>query len=305
MREAQSATIGIQSRNTDTDGIAVKAVANGSASSANTKIAGWFESPFGGGLQQTAIFVPPGGGMVTVGYAVGAGVNGLMDVNGNVCSMGNVLNSDVSLKHNINNIDSSMSVIMGLEPVTFEWNFANDSLMNGTHSGFIAQQVDTVLPHVVKTGAGGLKTVAYTEIIPYLVSALQEEHVRNNQLESRLDSLTSVVGGCCNSSARTSNPEIDQQNVTLTNSESIVLNQNVPNPFAEQTTITYHLPESVVKAQMMFYDVNGKLIQVVDLDGRGAGQLNVFADDLSNGIYSYALVADGQVIDTKQMVKSK
>lgn len=243
--------------------------------------------------------------MVTVGYAVGAGVNGLMDVNGNVCSMGNVLNSDVSLKHNINNIDSSMSVIMGLEPVTFEWNFANDSLMNGTHSGFIAQQVDTVLPHVVKTGAGGLKTVAYTEIIPYLVSALQEEHVRNNQLESRLDSLTSVVGGCCNSSARTSNPEIDQQNVTLTNSESIVLNQNVPNPFAEQTTITYHLPESVVKAQMMFYDVNGKLIQVVDLDGRGAGQLNVFADDLSNGIYSYALVADGQVIDTKQMVKSK
>jgi len=56
---------------------------------------------------------------------------------------------------------------------------------------------------------------------------------------------------------------------------------------------------------MMFYDVNGKLIQVVDLDGRGQGQLNVFADDLSNGIYSYALVADGQVIDTKQMVKSK
>lgn len=91
----------------------------------------------------------------------------------------------------------------------------------------------------------------------------------------------------------------------MDNSESIVLNDAVPNPFAEQTTITFNLPESVVKAQMLFYDAQGRLIKAVDLESRGAGQLNVFADDLSNGIYSYALVADGQLIDTKQMVKSK
>ncbi len=305
MSAPQSSTIAISTLNTNTDGIALKAVSNGSASNANTKIAGWFESPFGGGLQQTAIFVPPGGGMVTVGYPVGSTVNGLVDVNGSVCSMNIPLLSDVSLKHNITSIDSSMSIIMNLEPVTFEWNTPSDSMMTGTHSGFIAQQVDTVLPHVVKTGSGNLKTVAYVEMIPYLVGALQEEHLRNNLLESRLDSLTTIVGSCCSSSARMSNPEVDQQDVTLNNSESIVLNQNVPNPFAEQTTITYILPESVVKAQMLFYDAQGKLIRAIDLDGRGQAQINVFADDLSNGIYSYALVADGQVIDTKQMVKSK
>jgi hypothetical protein len=62
---------------------------------------------------------------------------------------------------------------------------------------------------------------------------------------------------------------------------------------------------SVVKAQLLFYDANGKLIKAVDLTERGKGQINVFANDLSNGIYSYALVVDGQIIDTKRMVKAQ
>jgi hypothetical protein len=74
--------------------------------------------------------------------------------------------------------------------------------------------------------------------------------------------------------------------------------------YAEQTTITYNLPESVTKAQLLFYDATGKLIKAVDLTGRGNGQINVFANDLSNGIYSYALVVDGQIADTKRMVKT-
>ena len=36
---------------------------------------------------------------------------------------------------------------------------------------------------------------------------------------------------------------------------------------------------------------------------RGEGQLSVFAEDLSSGTYTYALVADGQVVDTKRMIK--
>jgi hypothetical protein len=115
--------------------------------------------------------------------------------------------------------------------------------------------------------------------------------------------MQSQINGCCSSNLRTQDPNVNQTDVTLSNSESIVLNQNVPNPFAEQTTITYNLPESVKKAQLLFYDASGKLIKAVDLDGRGKGQVNVFANDLSSGIYSYALIVDGQIADTKRMVK--
>jgi hypothetical protein len=59
----------------------------------------------------------------------------------------------------------------------------------------------------------------------------------------------------------------------------------------------------VKKAQIHFYDANGKLINSVEIQERGLGQINVFANDLSTGMYTYTLVADGQIVATKKMMK--
>jgi hypothetical protein len=40
-------------------------------------------------------------------------------------------------------------------------------------------------------------------------------------------------------------------------------------------------------------------------DGSFPGGVNVYGDDLSSGVYTYALVADGQVVDVRKMVKTK
>ncbi len=37
----------------------------------------------------------------------------------------------------------------------------------------------------------------------------------------------------------------------------------------------------------------------------GEGSLSVYASNLSTGIYSYSLLADGKLIDTKKMVCQK
>lgn len=91
--------------------------------------------------------------------------------------------------------------------------------------------------------------------------------------------------------------------MNLKDGQSIVLEQNVPNPFAEQTSINYFLPDNTSKAQILFYNASGKLIQSVELTQKGKGSLTVFASDLSNGIYTYTLVVDGKIIETKKMVK--
>jgi len=108
--------------------------------------------------------------------------------------------------------------------------------------------------------------------------------------------------------------------VRLSNSETIVLNQNSPNPFAEQTTITYKLPDTVKTAKMLFYDAQGELIKAVNLTSHrsrsndrgdeiagcaGEGRLFIFADDLRAGLYTYALVVDERKVSSKQMVKSR
>ena len=79
--------------------------------------------------------------------------------------------------------------------------------------------------------------------------------------------------------------------------------QNAPNPFGDGTTIKYYVPENTSNAQIIFYDEFGGQLKTFAITETGAGQLNVYANDLSNGTYSYTLIVDGAVIDTKKMIK--
>lgn len=136
-------------------------------------------------------------------------------------------------------------------------------------------------------------------------------------LQNQLNQLALLINDCCNNNGNGHGNNLMQSDTnnykslsstTLTDVELsyrdiVVLNQNVPNPFAEQTTITYYLPENTVKAQMLFYNTQGKLIQSAELVQKGKGQLNVFANDLTNGVYTYTLVVDDKIIETKKMLK--
>jgi hypothetical protein len=173
------------------------------------------------------------------------------------------------------------------------------------------------------------KTLNYDALIPILVAGHKEQatiidsmSTANDSLQSqitdlndRLTQLENCLSGILpflcqmsNSAIQPTQEEVQIQlrtaiNVNLSDRNAIVLNQNVPNPFAESTVITYSIPATVQKAQIHFYDGQGKLINSVDVIERGNGQLNVFANDLSSGVYTYSLVADGQVVATKRMIK--
>jgi hypothetical protein len=173
------------------------------------------------------------------------------------------------------------------------------------------------------------KAIDYSKLIPILIAGHKEQTHQIDSLTTHNDSLKQVVTDLNNRLTQLENclsnilpllcqmnntaiqptlKEVQDQlsaviNVNLSDKNSIVLNQNVPNPFAESTVITYSVPLSVQKAQIQFNDGQGKLIKTVDISERGNGQLNVFANDLSSGVYTYTLVADGQIIATKRMVK--
>jgi hypothetical protein len=148
-------------------------------------------------------------------------------------------------------------------------------------------------------------------------ASLQNQLVTNNTLfQNQLNQLMTTITNCCNASmqSQTNNNqqnksmiipegETAQLDVELSNAQIIILMQNSPNPFAERTSINYYLPDNTGKAQILFYNAGGKLIQSAEIIQKGKGTLNVFANDLSNGIYTYTLVVDGKVIETKKMVK--
>ena len=101
--------------------------------------------------------------------------------------------SDLRIKKNIKTISNARQIINSLRGVSYEHKvdqYKGLGLKEGLTYGFIAQEVETILPSVVKEKripyiysrtseeikpAENLKTVGYTEIIPVLVEALKEQ----------------------------------------------------------------------------------------------------------------------------------
>jgi len=225
--------------------------------------------------------------------------------------------SDQSIKTNVHDLTGSLNKVLAMRGVSFDWNHSvNQEFQfdSSNHIGFIAQEVQSIEPRLTFTGDNNLLHVDYNKVVPVLVEAIQEQNTiishqdsMINELNNRLSNLENCINSLnlCNQNQPTQMTQpTTGQTISLNTVQSIVLNQNVPNPFAEQTVITYSIPESVKKADILFYDSNGKLINTVSIKERGNSQLNVFANDLSTGIYTYTLVADGQIVATKKMVKN-
>ena len=161
--------------------------------------------------------------------------------------------------------------------------------------------------------------VNYIGIIPYLIGAANEQkhtidsllNINNSLktndsiLSSRIDMLEQMINNCCAATGNTSRKADKSIDVELSSENTIILNQNDPNPFAEQTRISYFIPTEVKEAKIIFFTNTGLVMQTVIINDRGNGQMNIYGEKLSSGIYSYSLIADGKIIDTKKMICNK
>jgi len=112
----------------------------------------------------------------------GGALNVLYSSGGGVQATGPYANvSDASLKENVQPLQNSLTKIAGLNGVTFSWKSDPE---HATQIGFIAQQVQPIVPEVVSTMVGGSNLgIAYSSLIPVLVEAIKELKDRVEALE--------------------------------------------------------------------------------------------------------------------------
>ena len=105
-----------------------------------------------------------------------------------------------------------MEKVEQLRGVTFDWKrdkFRDHEFAEGTQVGFIAQEVEEVLPQVVSTGSDGYKSVDYGRLTPVIVEAVKQikcekdeqiESLRteNAELKARLDRIESLINKVSN-----------------------------------------------------------------------------------------------------------
>jgi hypothetical protein len=89
--------------------------------------------------------------------------------------------SDVNKKHNVRNLPYGLSTINNLNPVAFEWNETDE-----TDIGFIAQDIESIIPESVITNWDSELIFRQEKIIPVLVKAIQEQQALIKALEQRL-----------------------------------------------------------------------------------------------------------------------
>ncbi len=251
---------------------------------------------------------------------------------GNVYSSGTYTGSDRLLKQDIAEVKSALDIIKKLAPKSYTFRQDGDyKLMNlpaGKHYGLIAQDVEQVLPGLVKntTFETGkilaaqnksannpntlsaaesrenvtFKALNYTELIPIAIKGLQELAEENDALKAENQSIRQELADL-----RQLIMSIKNDNPAGTAITGAFLGQNYPNPVAGNTTISYSVPAGAAAAHLAITNVKGQLVKTVRLQPNGAGQLTLSTAPFASGAYHYTLWVEGKQIDTRQLIVAR
>jgi hypothetical protein len=113
-------------------------------------------------------------------------ISGSLNVTGDVIAYST---SDERLKDNIQLISNPIEKVQQLRGVEFDWN-DKSIFKSGKHDyGVIAQDVEKVLPELVKETHTGYLGVDYDKMIGLLIEVAKEQEKRIKELSAKIDRL--------------------------------------------------------------------------------------------------------------------
>ncbi|KAH7484781.1 hypothetical protein KRP22_005946 [Phytophthora ramorum] len=111
--------------------------------------------------------------------------------------------SDRRLKTAVQDLKAAQETIRRLRPVTFEWRrdeFPSRNFPAGVFPGFLADDVEEILPDLVQQDGEGWKSLNYVGLVPHLVSAMQEmqeqlaaSELQMTRMQQQIDELQAAI----------------------------------------------------------------------------------------------------------------
>lgn len=247
-------------------------------------------------------------------------------VNGTTSGVGYLVASDQKFKKDIVTVKNGLEIIKNINATKYNYDKESFKMMNFPETsqyGFIAQNLEKYAPELVaeQTMAAqydregnktsdevNFKAVNYIQMIPLLTSAVQELDKNATDkskaleaeladLKSKYNQLNDLINDLCNNGC-----DIFKTPTTGSIKPASLLFQNVPNPFTKSTVINYSIAEGAQKAEMLLSDMNGQPLQKISLELTKQGTVSIPSDNLTVGTFTYSLIVDGKLIDTKKMM---
>ncbi|MCK4662807.1 MAG: T9SS type A sorting domain-containing protein [Bacteroidales bacterium] len=95
---------------------------------------------------------------------------------------------------------------------------------------------------------------------------------------------------------------IDKPVLQKSEKTDILLYQNNPNPFNENTEIRGFLPQKYNNSVIKIYSENGLCLKTYKINNTGEFNIIINGNEFSPGLYIYSLIVNNQVIDSKRMI---
>lgn len=146
---------------------------------------------FSGGTETNGIMIRENG---FVGLGTGSPTVRLQ-VSGDIIANSIAGSSDLRFKTNVRSITSPLEKVKSLRGVYFNWDqnsFPDKNFSDNTELGFIAQEVEKVLPEVVSKDKTpeGYRSVKYDKVVALLVEAIKEQQKQIDSLAIKVNKLS-------------------------------------------------------------------------------------------------------------------
>jgi len=115
-----------------------------------------------------------------------------IDVIGTATTDGGVWSSDQRYKKNITPVTGALEKLSKLNPVNYDWRtdeFKERGFSDKKQWGFIAQEIEKVMPELVIETRNGYLGLNYTGVIPLLTKAMQEQQTEMEKQQKEIDEL--------------------------------------------------------------------------------------------------------------------
>ncbi|MFT3908975.1 MAG: tail fiber domain-containing protein [Ferruginibacter sp.] len=201
--------------------------------------------------------------------------------------------SDGRLKANVKDLVNAVDQIKQLRGVSYVWSKEAIEKRNFDampQLGFIAQEVEKIVPEAVIKNADGYYAMNYSAIIPLLNEGIKEQQIQIEKLQSEINELKNKLN----------------QLVPGANKIKVSTFDIIPNPITGTSVISYKLDENNMAAALVIYDLQGKLLKQINISKNvKEGSVQVSKNELAPGMYVIALVSGNTEIQSKKVIVSQ
>lgn len=156
---------------------------------------------------------------------------------------------------------------------------------NRKRIGFMAQDIQKVLPELVQTDEKGIMSIDYIGFIPLIVESLKQMQQTIQDQQKEIETLQSLLPPETKSMFRsTSNEEV-----------SVVEGAKLYNRAG--ASVAYTLPAVYTTACLRVFDISGRMLKKVDLTSDNS-IVELVSSEIGYGTFIYALFVDGVKVDT-------